>query len=95
LTAPSCALQDKAQAARPRYRSDIGQSAEGKKPPSALASLPSMSAPFPQPLHAVALHGSAKSRYAIKRSPFAGCWCSGNLDVPLSLDAVARRVVMR
>jgi len=37
LTAPSCALQDEAQAARPRYRSGIGQSAEGKKPPSALA----------------------------------------------------------
>ena len=41
-----------------------------------------MSALLPQPLHAVALHGFAKSRYAIKRSPFAGCWCSGCLDVP-------------
>jgi len=41
--------------------------------PSAIAPLPSVSAPLPQPLLAVALHGYAKSRYAIKRSPFAGC----------------------
>ena len=40
-----------------------------------------MSAPLPQQLHAVALHGSAKGRYAIKHSPFAGCWCKGSLNV--------------
>jgi hypothetical protein len=37
LAASSCALQGKTQAARPRYRSDTEQSAEGINPPSALA----------------------------------------------------------
>jgi hypothetical protein len=73
LTEPPCALLDKAQAARMRYRSGIGQSAEGITLPSALAPLPSVSAPFPQPLHAVALHGFAKKHGSIiKRLPFAG-----------------------
>ena len=54
-----------------------------------------MSAPFPPPLHAVALHGAAYGRYAIKRLPFAGCWCSGSLDVPWPPDVPARLCRLR
>lgn len=59
----------------------VWESAEGMKPPSASALLHAGFHPLPQPLHAVALHGFAKGRYAIKRSPFAGCWCMGSLDM--------------
>ena len=54
-----------------------------------------MSALLPQPLPAVALHGFAKDRYAIKRSPFAGCWCSGSLDVPRPLAVPLMRCRLR
>ena len=51
LTAPSCALQDKAQAARPHYHTGIGQSAEGDETALCFSSAPSVSAPFPPPHH--------------------------------------------
>ena len=60
------------------------------KLPSASALLPRVFPLLPQPLHAVALHGFAKGRYAIKRSPFAGCWYKGSLNVQRPLDTVAR-----
>jgi len=73
----------------------VGESAEGTKPPSACALLHAGFPPLPQPLHAVALHGFAKDRYAIKRSPFAGCWCSGSLIVPRPLVVPLRRCRLR
>ena len=68
----------------------VWESAEGIKPPSASTLSHVGFSPLPQPLHAVALHGYAKGRYAIKRSPFAGCWCSGSLNVPRPLAAPLR-----
>ena len=59
LTAQSRRLQDKAQAPRHRYRSGIGQSAEGDETALCFNSVPSVSAPLPQPLHDFALHGYA------------------------------------
>ena len=61
--------------------------------PSAFALLPSVFPLLPQPLRAVALHGFAKGRYAIKHSPFAGCWCKGSLNAPKFLDSVQGVVV--
>lgn len=81
FTAQSRRLQQTPQAPRLRYRTGIEQSAEGDEPALCFSSAPSVFPPFPQPLHDFALHGYAKSRYAIKRSPFAGCWCMGSLDV--------------
>ena len=68
----------------------VWESAEGIKPPSASTLSHVGFPPLPQPLHAVALHGYAKGRYAIKRSPFAGCWCSGSLNVPRPLAVPLR-----
>lgn len=90
-----CALREKNLAKGLRcavgYRCGIGKSAEGIKPPSASTLSHAGFPPLPQPLHAVALHGSAKDRYAIKRSPFAGCWCMGSPNEPRPLNAGARR----
>ena len=76
LPTQSRGLQDKAQAPRHRYRSGIGQRAEGDEPALCFSSAPSVSAPFPPPPH----HCALREKDLAKGLRFAVGSCKGNSE---------------